>query len=524
MKTMNSKEENSEASRNRELAAQVASDRPSLQPSPRCAVAMEPKPAVARGSSRDARSVSLFPSTATERLGVGAVDQRKRRASPARNPAGSQCCFALSAALLLLSAARTAGVDTINLPTVLKLAGAQNLDVRLAAEKLNEARAVEEAALLQFFPWVTVGAGYRAHNGRIQNVEGEVFDVDKQSYALGPTAQMQLDIGDAVYKRLAAKQLTTAAGHGADAQRRQSVLAAAESYFDLCKAHANVGVANEGLKTSTEYEEQIANGVKAGVAFKGDELRAETQLKRYALLAQQAQEQRKVAATRLAEALNLDGNQSSLLPSDRDLVPLTLMSTSAGSTALVAQAHSNRPELKQGAAALDAARTVVKGTRIGPLIPSLGATVFGGGLGGGIGSDADNFGGSGDYQITLGWRIGPGGLFDRSRIRAAESRARQAELANEQIQDLITREVVENYERVVLLRKQLNTAREGVASAQEALKLARDRKEFAVGIVLETLQSEQDVTKARLDYVNTMMELNKAQFRLKSAVGGPGEE
>jgi outer membrane protein TolC len=37
--------------------------------------------------------------------------------------------------------------------------------------------------------------------------------------------------------------------------------------------------------------------------------------------------------------------------------------------------------------------------------------------------------------------------------------------------------------------------------------------------VLETVQSEQDLTKARLDYVNTVMELNKAQYRLKSAIG-----
>jgi outer membrane protein TolC len=58
-----------------------------------------------------------------------------------------------------------------------------------------------------------------------------------------------------------------------------------------------------------------------------------------------------------------------------------------------------------------------------------------------------------------------------------------------------------------------------VSAAQEALKLARERKEFAVGVVLETLQSEQDATKARLDYVNTVMELNKAQYRLKAAVG-----
>ena len=431
--------------------------------------------------------------------------------------------YALTFLLLNLGQLRA---DPIDLPTVLRLAGAQNVDVKIAEERLNEARAAEEATQMAFFPWAVVGAGYKAHNGAIQNVEGAILDTDKQSYSVGPTIGIQLDLGDALYKQLAAKQITKATEHGAEAQRRQSVLEAAEMYFDLCKGQANVTVASEALGTSKEYEEQIGNAVKAGVAFKGDELRANTQRKRYELLEQQAAEQRRVAAARLAQILNLDGKVN-LTPSARDLVPLRLASTSGGSGALVSQALANRPELKQGAAASDAARIAAKGARVGPLIPSLGAQVFGGGLGGGIGSDAGNFGGSGDYQITLGWRIGPGGLFDRSRIRAAESKAKQAELAIEKISDLITREVVENFERVVLLRSQLTIAKDGVSAAQEALKLARERKEFAVGVVLETLQSEQDVTKAKLDYVNTIMELNKAQYRLKAAVGevstgGPG--
>lgn len=413
--------------------------------------------------------------------------------------------------------------EPIDLPTVLRLAGAQNVDVQLAAERINEARANEESTLLAFFPWVIAGAGYKAHNGAIQNVEGEIISTDKQAYAVGPTVGLQLDLGDALYKRLAARQLTRAAEHGADAQRLQSVLSAAETYFDLCKAQANTTVAVEALATSKEYEAQIGNAVKAGVAYKGDELRAHTQTKTYELLEQQAIEQRRVNATRLAQILNLDPKVD-LTPTPRDLVPLRLAPSGDTAAKLIAQALANRPEVRQGAALSDAARAGEKGARIGPLIPSLGAQVFGGGLGGGIGSDAGNFGGSGDYLLTIGWRIGPGGLFDRSRIRAAQSRAKQAEVTEEKVSDAVTREVVENFERVRLLRNQLATARDGVVAAQEALKLARERKEFAVGIVLETLQSEQDVTKARLDYVNTIMELNKAQYRLKAAIGEPADK
>lgn len=422
------------------------------------------------------------------------------------------------ASMLLISSGKLVRAETVDLPSVLKLAGAQNLDVQIAREKLSEARAQEEAARWQFFPWMTVGAGYRAHDGRIQAVEGSVFDASKQSYHVGPGVQTQIDLGDTLYKHLVAKQLTRAAEHGAEAQRQQSMLAAAETYFDLCTAQAGADVAAEALKTSQEYKDQIASGVKAGIAFKGDELRAQTQLQKYRLQLQQAQEDRRVAAARLAQVLHLDGTVD-LFPARTDLVALNLAPGGTKLGDLISRALANRPELRQSGALVDAAGIAAKGTRAGPLIPSVGAQAVAGGLGGGQSGDWGNFGGSEDYAITLGWRIGPGGLFDRTRIRAAESRERQAGLIEARTKDDVIRQVIENHERVKHLRSQLATARESVAAAQEALKLARERKEFAVGIVLETLQSEQDVTSARLDYVRTMMELNKVQYRLKAAVG-----
>lgn len=421
--------------------------------------------------------------------------------------------------LVLAFLTGSAFAEAINLSTVLRLAGAQNLDVQLAQEKLREAQAAEEATRWQFFPWIVPGIGYKAHNGAIQNVEGRIIETDKQSYFVGPAIGIQLDLGDAIYKRLAAKQITQAAGHGAEAQRQQSVLAAVQAYFDLCKAQATLAVTSESLSISNDYKKQIANGVASGVAFKGDELRAETQAKQYELLLKQAEQARRVASAELKEILHLDGIDS-LQPSQSDLVPLTLPEGSRRKDNLVQTALASRPETKQAAFLADAAIEGVRGAKFGPLIPSLGASAFGGGLGGGIGSDADAFGGTGDYQITLGWRIGPGGLFDRSRQKLADSKAAQASIVQHQVHDRIIREVVANYESVRLLREQVEIARQAVAAGNETLRLAKERKEFAVGVVLETLQSEQDATKAKLDLATAIAELNKAQYRLKAAVGG----
>lgn len=426
----------------------------------------------------------------------------------------------LTVTLLLAGNSLLRAVETerIDLPAAMRLAGAQNLDVQLAQERLDEARAAEDETLWQFFPTLGAGVGYAAHNGRIQDVGGTILDVDKQQVTFGPSLSASLDFGEAVYKRLAARQLTSAAGHAIDAQKRASVLAAVEAYLDLAKAHADASVAREAVKVAQEYKQQLANGVNAGVAFKGDELRSETQLHRHELLLKQAEEQRGVAGARLAELLHLRAGVL-LLPRENDVVPVNLKLADSKLEHLLAQAYAQRPELKVDAARLEAANAGLKGARYGPMVPSLGAHVVAGGLGGGRDGSVGGFGGSGDYQVTLGWRIGPGGLFDKPRIRAAESRTRQAETLQARTHDEVTRQVTENYERVKALREELRIARQNVGTANETLKLALERKEFAVGIVLETLQSEQDLVTVKLEYVNTVIEQNRAQYRLRSALG-----
>ncbi len=55
------------------------------------------------------------------------------------------------------SRATTNNVYPIDLPTALRLANAQNLDIQIARERLKEAKANHESAVEQFFPWISPG-------------------------------------------------------------------------------------------------------------------------------------------------------------------------------------------------------------------------------------------------------------------------------------------------------------------------------------------------------------------------------
>jgi len=409
-------------------------------------------------------------------------------------------------------------VYPIDLPNTLRLANAQNLDIQIARERLNEAKANHDSAVEQFFPWISPGTGYRRHDGEIQDVNGTMMDVDKQSYTAGGTLTAQMDLGDAIYKSLAAKQLVNAADNALASQQQDSTFAAAQEYYDLAKAKAVVDVFKEALNISSNYQAQLHEAVGAGIAFKGDELRVRVQTEQYQIALRRALEQQRVSAAQLAQILHLDPGVE-LTPQDSDLVPLTLIETNAALDSLVKSAFNSRPELKQSQALTSAARDAKNGAVYGPLIPTLNAQAFVGGLGGGKNDATGNFGESEDYFVGVGWRIGPGGLFDFGHIHANKAHLETARLNGEKLRDEITREVVENNTHAQSLFDQLAATKQNLATSSETLRLTQERKQFGVGAVLEDIQAQQEVTRARSDYLNTVAEYNKAEYGLKRAIG-----
>ncbi len=107
-----------------------------------------------------------------------------------------------------------AGTYPIDLPTTLRLAGAQNLDIQIARQRLKEAEANRTSALERFFPWVGSGISYHRRDGLAQGIpSGVISNANFQSYSPGGTLTAQIEIGDAIYTSLATNQLVRAAGH-----------------------------------------------------------------------------------------------------------------------------------------------------------------------------------------------------------------------------------------------------------------------------------------------------------------------
>ena len=374
----------------------------------------------------------------------------------------------------------------IDLATTLKLAGAQNLDVAIARERVKEAQAQHEQARMQFLPWLAPGIGYRRHEGNIQDVSGNVFNADKQSFTAGAALSAQVDVGDAIYKTLAARQVVRAAEAGAETQRQQTLATAAAGYFELARAKAACVATREAVRISEDYLAQVQQAVAVGIAFKGDAYRAEVQMQKNRMLERSAEEQQAVASARLAQTLRLDAT-TRLNPDATELVPLVWVETNATLSALLARALQARPELKQGAALVAAGKAVRKGAQYGPLVPTLGAQANWYSLSGGKNSDWSGADDGRDYFVGLNWRVGPGGLFDRGRIRAATARETVSSLELDKSRDEIIRQVIESKTRADSLSDQVAMAQRALAAAQEVWKLSVERKSFGLGAVLEKI-------------------------------------
>lgn len=420
----------------------------------------------------------------------------------------------------VLAAETSTNPNTIDLPTALRLAGANNLDVQIAKEKVAEARAANDSARARFFPWITPSIVVRRHDENIQAVNGPILDADKQSLAAGVTLNAQIDLGETYYQNLIARQAVRVSEAALAGRQREITFRAASAYFDMARARAAVIAADEATRISGRHVEQIAATAEAGLTFQGDAARVRAAHERAQLTLARARTDQRIAAARLAEVLRLDPAVE-LTPVDSDLAPLALESSSEELGALINRALAARPEIDEVGARLEAARLSRRAATQGPLIPTIGAQASTGGLGGGPGSTSlgHDFDMSSDLAVGLSWRVGPGGLFDRNRQRETQSRERQVELEREKIQDFIRRQVVESQTRMRSLATQIDLARKTLDAADQTARLSRQRRETGVSAALEDLQAEDELARARRDYLATIADYNLAQYALRFATG-----
>lgn len=441
----------------------------------------------------------------------------------------------LSAPLRNAPLASSAAPVPIDLASALEMAAGQNPEVGFARQRVNEAYARVRRAEVMWLPTIRAGGNWNHHDGRIQDVAGNMIETSRSSaygglgaQAVGagspavPGVSVNVAVRDAVFQPQIAEQTMCARRFESRAVANDVLMNAAIAYVDLLEALQTEAVAQETVVNAERLAELTGSFAEVGQGLRSDADRADAELASRRIDARRAAEGSRVAAARVARLLSIDPT-ASLAPMEPTLVPLDLTPPRTSPQELVSIGLSNRPELSQNRYLVGEAVAILRREQYAPLLPSvlLGASY--GGNAGGLGSDLDNFGDRVDLDAAAFWEVRNLGAGERWAQNEANARVEQAKWRQVQLMDQVASEVVEAHAQVTERIEQIELAQAGVEAAKSSYERNALRIEEAQGLPIETLQAIQALDAAQRQYVRAVADYNRAQFRLHRAIGWPVE-
>ena len=425
----------------------------------------------------------------------------------------------------------------VDLPTALRLAGAQNWNIELAAERVREARAAVDAAEVMWMPSLIGGMGYTQHNGRLQATSGAIEDVRRSALFVGGGARsgisplagggggplrlnVDLSLSDAIFGPLVARQQLDVVRARESVTFNNTLLDAALAYMGLVEAQGQLANRGADLVDAEALLAQTKAFVTAGKGSNADTTRIAADVERRRQRSAAAVGDVAVASALLARQLRLDP-ATTLFALEEQAVPVDLLDESETLAGLVDTAVASRPELAAGRASVDATGSARNAEEWRPWLPHLLLGFSAGGFGGGPGTDIDRMGGRSDFDLLAVWQLENLGYGTTAAREAASSRERQAELTLSRTRDDVVTEVSSIWHRLLASRKRLTISGERLKQAGESLRLHRLRIRSLVGLPLEAQQAVEGLSQARQDRLEAIIGFNREQVRLLRAVGRP---
>jgi outer membrane protein TolC len=421
----------------------------------------------------------------------------------------------------------------------LQLAGANPLDIALAAQRLQAASAELQRANVLWLPTVYVGMDYFRHDGQLQDVAGKVFGTSKSSFMVGATPNMVFAVTDAIFAPLAASQVVRARQGEVQAARNDSLLSVAEAYFIVQQARGEVAGTVDTVRRTEDLVKRVQK-LAEGLTPAVEKNRALTELARRRQAVEAAYERWQTASAELNRLLRL--NPLTLaVPMEAPNLRVDLIDLNHPVDELIPIALTNRPELASQQAVVQATLARIRQEKLRPLVPSVvirgaatnpAGTLAGGYFGGGINDNLSNFGARNSIDFQLLWEFQNLGFGNQALVRQRQAENQQAILALFRTQDIVAAEVVQAYAQASRAVKRLRQAEDGLKNAlitvEKSLEGLQQTRNVGGALVLlirpqEVVAAIQSLDQAYRDYYGATADANRAQFRLYRALGQPAQ-
>lgn len=422
---------------------------------------------------------------------------------------------------------------SMNLPSALAMVGGQHPSVGLARWRVQEAYAQLERAEVMWLPSIQTGFSFHRHDGNYQASNGEIVDVNRNSFQYGlgagatgagttprPGLVAQFHLADAIFLPKVAEKNAWAQGHAASAVLNEQMLRAASAYIELLNAHQDARILEATRDRTSSLSKITADFAAAGEGLQADADRMQTELSLIENRMVGAQERIAIASARLAQTLSINAD-SQIVPLDPTVVPINLVSAETNKSSLIHTGLASRPELKESQALVAAACEAFKREKYAPFVPSVLLGFSTGGFGGGLGNNLNNVDSRYDFDALMSWEVRNLGLGERAARRDTSSRVQQAKYEKLRVMDQVALEVSESYSQVQFRRQQIEITQRAIQSAESSYDRNLSRIRDGQGLPLEVLQSVQALEAAQRAYLSALADYNQAQFRLQWALGFP---
>ncbi|HLF62623.1 MAG TPA: TolC family protein [Saprospiraceae bacterium] len=398
----------------------------------------------------------------------------------------------------------------IDLKTVLKLAGANNLTIHEYQLKYQSALADETRSKEWWLPVIYAGASTHYLNGSAMNTDGKILtDLSRNNFWTGLGVAAEIDFARGKYETLAANQRAEASRFYSDAEKNQIVLSAVHTYLELQAGQQKYLLLQDLVLRADTLSQQIKTKSDVGLLYESDYLLSQSNFNHLKVLMLQADAERQKHSAHLVRILNID-ELILLISIDSALVPLT-MSMPVTDTLT----FKNRPEYSGLVAELESSQTLRTRADRGMFQPKLRVGLENGAFGAIINSIHNTF----QFNATLLWQIPLSRIISKGDLKKmdVEILLRQNDIA--QFENQYRMETSIARAQILNAQQQMSIANQALSSATEALNQALARQNLGTAKPFEVFQAQEFVLRAQVDLVHAITEYNKAQFTLKVARG-----
>jgi outer membrane protein TolC len=437
----------------------------------------------------------------------------------------------------------------IDLASALQLAGVQNPEILIARERVTEAEALRQLAAAQFLPSINAGTNFNNHTGPLQSSTGVIQKVNRGSLYLGlgsgavgagtvsiPGIVWSANLSQVYFDALVSRQIVRAREFGSTAVQNDVLLRVTSAYVELLRAEARRAIAIQNREEAREVARVTANYAKAGQGRQADADRAATELEQRNSDLQQAEGDILTASARLVQLLSLEST-TRLHATDGWVVPSPIVPDPIPLPELIAVALTQRPELSERRAAIQAALLNLRSAKVLPFSPNVLMGYSAGSYGGGSNLSSEgirqpdgtivhqprfgSFAGRQDVDAVVYWSLRNLGLGNVAHIRLAGSNLRAEQFRELEVLDRVRAEVAIAYARTHVRYAQIEIAERAIRSGRQAFDEDLRRTKNREGLPIEVLDSLRLLGRSRYAYLDAIVDYNRAQFELYVALGQP---